>query len=409
MSAPQRRYRVLFHIRQVGVGGIENALLGWLQALDREHFDIDVSVALPTRELDTYQRRLPPDVTVHVLVPQGRLTGLIQQRRDHALSLLGRLALGSGMSLWGQPRIAEGLRRLAPNYDLVVDFDLTLRKMAGSLSVPVVGVRHFGFWARRTNKARRVGRDLARYAGVAVLNEAMRAQAADLYGHTLRHVFVLPNAFDLSAMRRQAVMGDPPATQGDYVVSVARLEMATKGQDTLLRAWAHLRQHHPLPGCRLVLVGNGPDLDAIMALRESLGLQNEVIMAGTQRNPFRWMRWARASVLASRSEGAPNVLIEAMATGCMVVSTDCPVGPREILQDGRAGLLVPMDDVPALAHAIWRAVADTRLREDCMAAARARIAEYDIPAGNQRFLAMVQTLVGHHGSATPSAASAQAR
>ena len=391
--APSRRYRVLFHIRQIGVGGIENALLGWLRALDRNQFDVDVSVAMPTRELDVYQQRLPQDVTLHTLLAPGALVSLHQRRRDHALSAGGRMLLGVGMALRGRREIHARLRTLAAQYDILVDFDLTLRKAVASMPVPVVGVRHFAFWPRRTAKARRVGADLARYDGVAMLNPTMQAQAHGLYGDTLRAVFELPNAFDLESMRRQAVRDGPPDIAGEYVVCVARLDMRTKGLDLLLSAWARLKRERPDLPYRLVLVGEGPDRAALEARCAQLGIGDAVLFTGVQRNPFRWMRWARALVLASRHEGSPNVLIEAMAMGCVPVSTDCPVGPRDLLEGGRIGLLVPVDDETALTQALVRAVTDETLRRESVAAGLARAAGFGVAASNQRFLAMTRQLV----------------
>lgn len=397
-EAPHPRYRVLFHIRQIGVGGIENALHGWLQALDRRRFSVDVSVAIPTDELAVYRQRLPDDVTVHTLLAPGPLVSLHQRRRDHRLSLGGRLALGLGMALQGRRAIHRRLRTLAGGYDLLIDFDLTLRKSVAAMPVPVVGVRHFAFWPRLTAKARRVGADLARYDGVAVLNPAMQAQARVLYGGALRAVFQLPNAFDLDAMRRQAVQDGPPEIDGDYVVCVARLDMRTKGLDLLLRAWARLRREQPGLACRLVLVGDGPDRAALHALASELGIGEHVVFMGVQRNPFRWMHTARALVLASRHEGSPNVLIEAMAMGCMVVSTDCPVGPRDLLDDGRIGLLVPVDDEAALAQALARALNDEELHRDSVVAGRRHAEGFGVAASNQRFLAMTRQLVKRQGS-----------
>jgi glycosyltransferase involved in cell wall biosynthesis len=83
-----------------------------------------------------------------------------------------------------------------------------------------------------------------------------------------------------------------------------------------------------------------------------------VQLVGAVDNPLAWMRRARVFVLASQYEGFGNVLVEALAVGTRVVATDCPVGPREVLQDGRLGALLPTGDVRALAAAMAQALAD---------------------------------------------------
>lgn len=397
MSKHPDRHRLLFHIRHFGVGGIENALTGWLRGLNRENFSIHLSVALSTREFETvYRERLPADVVVHWLIePDSWLTRMHQRRRDHTLGKLGRLGLGLGMALLGRRRMAAALRRITPDYDAVVDFDLTLRKVTSAVAAPMIGVRHFRLWSDRTPKAVRAGRSYKGYACVAVLNEAMRDQARALYGQELGCVATLPNAFDLQAMRRAARQRPAiPLPDTPYVVCVARLDIRTKGLDVLLRAWQRLLQARPEAGGHtLVIVGTGPGLERLQAMVQELGLQERVQFAGLQTNPYPWIRQARLLVLASRHEGLPNVLIEAMALGCMVVSTDCPVGPREILAGGRAGVLVPIEDEDALAEGIWTALSDEALRQGMLEAARERVEHYSIEAGNRRMLALVDQVV----------------
>ena len=127
-----------------------------------------------------------------------------------------------------------------------------------------------------------------------------------------------------------------------------------KGFDTLLRAFALVREHVP---ARLVILGEGPERPNLERLAAELGVAADVDMPGFDPNPFRYMKRAGVFVLSSRYEGLPNVLIQAMACGCPVISTDCPGGSSEILDDGRYGVLVPVDDVEAMARAITYALA----------------------------------------------------
>lgn len=137
------------------------------------------------------------------------------------------------------------------------------------------------------------------------------------------------------------------------VLSVGRLSVE-KDLPTLVQAFAVVHRQHP--ETRLLLAGEGPDRERVQALVEGMELDDIVRLPGRTVTPLAWMRRAAVFVLASRYEGFGNVLIEAMACGTPVVSTDCPVGPREILEGGRLGELVPVGDVPAMAQAIVRAL-----------------------------------------------------
>ena len=140
--------------------------------------------------------------------------------------------------------------------------------------------------------------------------------------------------------------------EAPVVLAAGRL-VAGKDFGTLLRAVSQLAQKRDV---RLIVIGEGPERVALNLLAKKLGIESIVDFPGFQSNPLAFMARARVFVLASRYEGSPNVLIQAMGTGTPVVSTDCPNGPREILEDGRWGKLVPVGDWTALARAIGQAL-----------------------------------------------------
>ncbi|EKQ68640.1 glycosyltransferase [Leptolyngbyaceae cyanobacterium JSC-12] len=132
------------------------------------------------------------------------------------------------------------------------------------------------------------------------------------------------------------------------ILGVGKLE-PQKDFPNLIRAFAKVRQTKP---SRLVILGWGPDRPELESLVQELGLQNEVDLPGYVQNPYAYMARASTFVLSSAWEGLPTVLIEAMALGTPVVSTDCESGPAEILAEGKYGYLTPVGDSDALADAI---------------------------------------------------------
>jgi len=144
--------------------------------------------------------------------------------------------------------------------------------------------------------------------------------------------------------------GEPPV-----ILAVGRLT-EQKDFPTLIRAFALVRAQRP---ARLMILGEGELRPQLEALVHELGLQDDVALPGFVANPFAYMARAAVFVLSSRWEGLPGALIQAMACGTPVVSTDCPSGPREILEDGRWGRLVPVGDVNALAEAMATTLDET--------------------------------------------------
>lgn len=132
------------------------------------------------------------------------------------------------------------------------------------------------------------------------------------------------------------------------VIAVGRLT-EQKDFPCLLQAFAKLRAQRAV---RLVILGEGPDRAKLEALAADLGVQDSVSMPGFDRNPFAAMHAADVFILSSRWEGFANVVAEALACGTKVVSTDCPSGPAEILDNGAFGTLVPVGDADAMAVAL---------------------------------------------------------
>jgi len=141
--------------------------------------------------------------------------------------------------------------------------------------------------------------------------------------------------------------GQPPV-----LLAVGRLS-AQKDFPTLLRAFAAVRRERT---ARLLILGEGEERGALEALVAQLGLTESVRLPGFAANPYAYMSRASLFVLSSRWEGLPTVLIESLACGLPIVSTDCPNGPQEILAGGRHGALVPVRDEQALARTILAAL-----------------------------------------------------
>ena len=133
----------------------------------------------------------------------------------------------------------------------------------------------------------------------------------------------------------------------DFILAIGRLSHQ-KGFDILIRAFAQLENQD----IELVILGEGPLEEQLKALALELCVAERVIFPGFVHNSFAYLRAASVFVLASRYEGFSNVLAEALASGTSIVATDCPGSAREVLDEGRLGRLVPVDDPSAMAEAI---------------------------------------------------------
>ncbi|AFL74565.1 glycosyltransferase [Thiocystis violascens] len=148
---------------------------------------------------------------------------------------------------------------------------------------------------------------------------------------------------------------------------------------TLLRAFARVRAERP---CRLMILGKGAARERLLRLAEELGIAADVALPGYVSNAYAYMAHANLFVFTSRWEGLGFVLIEALAVGTPVVSTDCPSGPREILGAGRFGPLVPVGDDVALARAMMATLEQPLAKPILQQAAK----PYEIEASTSAYL-----------------------
>ena len=166
-----------------------------------------------------------------------------------------------------------------------------------------------------------------------------------------------------------------------FIMGAGRLRVA-KGFDRLLAAFSRLGRRD----VHLVVLGDGSERRRLVGLADALGVAPLVHFPGAVQDIGVWYRHAECFILSSRYEGWPNVLAEAMANGCPVVSYSCRYGPEEIIQDGHSGLLVDEGDIDGLRDAILRVMECVPLRNRLADAARKRVREFAVERIAPRWL-----------------------
>ena len=220
---------------------------------------------------------------------------------------------------------------------------------------------------------------------ITVVADAMRAELSEFLGADPASVVAIPNP--APGQESVSVLAAQPAGHPwlelracPVILGVGRLT-AQKDFTTLIDAFARVRAVRP---ARLILLGEGEDRAALAKRIAEAGLGKDIDMPGFVDNPYAFLARCDVFVLSSRWEGFPNVLIQAMACGAAVVSTDCPTGPREILAGGQWGALVPVGDAAAMAAAILHRL-DTPERPDV----RRRAEDYSLRSIARSYLSVL--------------------
>ncbi|HEV7123721.1 MAG TPA: glycosyltransferase [Rhodanobacter sp.] len=328
-----RANRILLVLPSLERGGGERVLLQLARAFLAAGREVHLAVLRGGGPLRAF---VPEGVTLHELVAPG--------------------SGSKGLALAWQafPKLVSLMRAIRP--------DAVLSTMTGTNLLTVLACKRSYSRARLVVREasslinargffkRKAMRWLYRRADMVVVVSSGVAQDLRSLGIPNDQIRVIHNPVDPERLRYLAGAGPvlPNLDGAPYVIALGRLTEA-KDHPTLLRAYAasKLRQSH-----RLVIVGEGEERANLERVIHELGIAERVLLAGPLDNPFRMLAGAALLVLPSRWEGYPNVLLEALALNVPVVATDCQHGPRELLDGGIYGRLVPIGDPIALAHAM---------------------------------------------------------
>lgn len=235
--------------------------------------------------------------------------------------------------------------------------------------------------------------------------DAVLANSTDMAANLTRdlgldagRVRMINNPIDLAGIERQAEARPAGLPNRPYLITAGRLEYQ-KAHEVLIQAFAQsgLARSHAL-----VILGKGSRLPHLHRLAAQLGVGEQVRFIGFVANPYAWMASADLFVLPSRWEGFPSVAAEAMACGTALLLTDCPYGPRDIIEPGESGELVPPDDAAALAGAMAELVADPARRARMVAAGRQQVGRFALNTIVERYGRLFEEFV-------PAAATGRVR
>lgn len=351
-----------------------------------------------------YLDAVPPGVRIVPLRPEAGLAGRLRLARldPRGVAALARPVLLAWRPAPVQPYVADLARyldRVQPAALLAAKTPTNLlalwaRRLSGA-ATRVVAAEHTqlsqSIARSRRWRWRHIAPVVARMYPYADALAAVSDGVADDLARTARlareSISTVHNPVVTPALAARAA--EPPphpwfeAMSGMPVLVAAGRLVAQKNFSLLLHAFARFRARR---AARLVVLGEGRERPRLEALAKALGVADDVAFPGHVANPYAAFSRAALFVLSSDWEGLPTVLVEALACGCPVVSTDCPSGPAEILEGGRYGQLVPCGDAAALSEAIGHALAHPLPRERL----RARGKEFSLERSASRYLELLQ-------------------
>lgn len=340
----------------------------------------------------------------------------MRDRYDFSLALLDdmprRYAAPAGLdihqldargSLW---RSIVGLSRLAARQRPDVTLSFLTRSNIACVAVARM-FRHRAIISERANTSghfapgaggvlakRLIGIFYPAADRVIAVSHGIADDLAANFGVARARISTIANPVDTAAIQAAALETAPLPAKGRFAVAVSRL---SRSKNVILLVEALAASGLDLS---LVVMGEGPEREAILARAAALGVRDRVILTGFLANPFPIVRAAACYLSASNGEGFPNGLVEALALGVPVAATNCPSGPSEVLADkrreevagvyrGKFGILVPQNDVNAMAEAL-RTIVEPDVARGLAAAGPGRALEFDVETAKRRYWEVIE-------------------
>jgi glycosyltransferase involved in cell wall biosynthesis len=330
---------IAFFLPTVRGGGAQRVIVNLVQGITERGIRVDLVLAAAT---GVFLDQLPAAVRLVDLRSNRLHRSLVPLasylRRERPRVLVSSMSHANLIALWAARLARRNTPVVVTVHNTMSQSTGTGGRFSGALESRLL--RAFYPWAARVVAVSRgAADDLARTSGLP------RERVRVVYNPV-----ITPAVMAVARQRADhpwLALGQPP-----LILGVGRLT-AQKDFPTLIRAFAEVRKQQP---ARLIILGEGEDRPRLEALADELGVRPDVDLPGFRDDAMAFMAHSALFVLSSAWEGLPTVLIEALAAGTRVVSTDCPSGPREILQDGRLGALVRGGDPVTLAQAMLDAL-----------------------------------------------------
>ena len=354
----RKKNRITFVIHGITAGGAERVLVYIANWLANSGWEVNIAHFKSHKHKPFY--KISPNINI---IPLG-----ISSKHHGSLPLILRISVYAKQTL----KLRRAIRSNGSN--VVVSFMdaanvLSIFSLIGS-GIPVIACERNNPSMHKISKNVNIARNVL-YPMSAMVTVQTKEASYHFSESMQGKMYSIPNPVPVKNFKELKPIWSMSTKK---IVAVGRLDKQ-KGFDVLLNAFSIFARKNP--GWTLTIAGEGPERLQLEQIIKNLSLENIVELPGNIDDVRVLLKECSIFVLSSRYEGFPNVLLEAMASGRPVVSTDCKSGPSEILEHGRSGLLVPPEQPRALADAIEKLASSPDLAEKLRILAHQRVREFD--------------------------------
>lgn len=369
--------KICFYIDTFVVGGIEKILLQYLKNIDKEKFETTLLIGIKLDELEKLKSEIPSEIKVEYILKDNLSCKLKKKKSLGKLKFIEKV-LYEALAFQRKILFFKILKEKIKKFDIIIDFDMTLARYAHKISKKIITFCHFSpknYHRGIKSRQQKHGKRLNDYDKVIMISDDMKEEAIEMYPFLENKLLRLYNFLNISSIQelsKERVLDE--RIKEKFILSIGRLEETQKDFTTLIKAYAKIKDKIEE---KLFIIGDGRHKNLLENLTKDLKIEDKVIFLGFQKNPYPWIENSDLFVHSSKFEGLPTVLIEALALNKLIVATDCPTGPREILNFGKNGRLTKLQDADDLADGIKEVLEDKELQKKYLEESKERIKEFD--------------------------------
>ena len=376
-GAPKKR--ILFYLDSLFMGGAEKIGIDYLNLLSETGmYDIFLVINENNGERgNILVDRIPKNIKYQFIIKEKTMEKLNYYKEKRKKNSFYKIMY----TFYRKKKRFErkNIKKILENetYDILIDFQSLLP--FESLSNKVIDWQHLPLGKIKNKEKfkeflKRIGKRI-------VLNEDMKKEIEKVAPELVEDkVKVIPNFFDIDYLKKlstdysKLTLKEKELIKENYFFACCRIDKQ-KDLDTLIESYKILKEQYHIKE-KLYIAGIGDEKERLELLVKNYNLENEIVFLGLQLNPYVWMKNAEFFIHSSHYEGFGLVLVEALITNGMVISSNCPVGPREILEDGKVGILFSVGDKEKLIEETLKILTNEDLVKKYRKEAQRKIEEF---------------------------------
>ena len=361
---------VIIRSGSLRMGGLERVLIEVLQNIDKKKYNLTLVIDDDCGEDNIFEKDIPKEIPYYFLKSQKLIekTNYYKLRRKNILYKL-MYNIYMNIETYIKSKNIKKLIEKLGKIDVFIDYDAGATKYIENIEADkkVVWIHNsIPNLKKSEGKIKRFGKRLEKYDRIVAICDEMKEELKDIYPNLKDKIIRIYNPFNFSRVLNlkddmsELTEKDKELLNEDYCIAISRLDTVQKDYKTLLKAFKILKSKGI--NKKLYIVGDGPSKEEIENMIKEYDLIEEVKLLGRFKNPYVWLNNADFFIHSSKYEGFGLVLIEAAILDKLIISSNCPVGPTEILENGKSGILFNVGDSQELAEKIEKVLNDKNLR-----------------------------------------------